>query len=119
MATNPDPAPTEEPQEPGRLAGINPLIQVGRLLPTALGDLRRIADGIRILPELLAELAAIRERVTTMDDEVREMRRGVDRLDGQVGALRESVDAELREVGLAVHPVRRVTRRLRRGDSDD
>jgi cob(I)alamin adenosyltransferase len=114
----PDPDPNPEPQEPGRLAAINPLIQVGRLLPTALQDLRTIADGIRILPDLLSELAAIRERVTTMDDEVRVMRQGVDRLHGQVGALRESVDAELHEVGLAVHPVRRVTRRMRRRDPD-
>jgi cob(I)alamin adenosyltransferase len=56
--------------------------------------------------------------VTTMDAEVERMRRSVDRLDGQVGALRDSVDAELHEVGLAVHPVRRVTRRLRRSDAD-
>jgi hypothetical protein len=106
------------PQEPGRLAGINPLIQLGRLLPTALQDLRTIADGIRILPDLLGELATIRARVTTMDDEVRLMREGVDRLDGQVVALRESMESELRDVGLAVHPLRRTTRRLRRNADD-
>ena len=44
---------------------------------------------------------------------------GVDRLDGQVGELRSSVDAELKEVGLAVHPMRRVANRLRRSDTGD
>lgn len=114
MAPDRDPTP-----EPGRLAAINPLIQLGRLLPTALGDLRTIADGIRILPDLLAELASIRARVQTMDDEVRRMRQGVDRLDGEVVALRESMESELRDVGLAMHPLRRTSRRLRRRDADD
>jgi hypothetical protein len=115
----PDPDPTPEQQPPGRLASINPLIQLGRLLPTALQDLRTIADGIRILPQLLGELAAIRVRVQTMDDEVRQMRQGVDRLDGEVVAMRESLESELRDVGLAMHPLRRTTRRLRRRDADD
>jgi hypothetical protein len=114
MAPDRDPTP-----EPGRLAAINPLIQLGRLLPTALGDLRTIADGIHILPDLLAELASIRARVQTMDDEVRRMRQGVDRLDGEVVALRESMESELRDVGLAMHPLRRTSRRLRRRDADD
>jgi hypothetical protein len=114
MVPDRDPTP-----EPGRLAAINPLIQLGRLLPTALGDLRTIADGIRILPDLLAELASIRARVQTMDDEVRRMRQGVDRLDGEVVAPRESMESELRDVGLAMHPLRRTSRRLRRRDADD
>jgi hypothetical protein len=54
-----------------------------------------------------------------MDDEVRLMRQGVDRLDGEVVALRESMESELRDVGLAMHPLRRTTRRLRRRNSDD
>jgi hypothetical protein len=115
MPSEPDPIP--DPQ-PGRLAAINPLIQLGRLLPTALQDLRTIADGMRILPELLGELVSIRARVATMDDEVRLMREGVDRLDGEVVALRESMESELRDVGLAVHPLRRTTRRLRRNADD-
>jgi hypothetical protein len=119
MTPDPDPASQEAPQEPGRLASINPLVQLGRLLPTALQDLRTIADGIRILPDLLGELGAIRARVQTMDDEVRRMRQGVARLDGEVVALRESMESELREVGLAMHPLRRTTRRLRRRNSDD
>jgi hypothetical protein len=119
MSTDRDPAADDAAREPGRLGGINPLIQLGRLLPTALQDLRTIADGIRILPDLLAELAAIRARVQTMDDEVRRMRQGVDRLDGEVVAMRESMEAELRDVGLAMHPLRRTTRRLRRRNPDE
>jgi hypothetical protein len=114
MSTEPDPA-----REPGFLASINPVVQLGRALPTALQDLRKIADGMRILPVLLSELAAIRTRVETMDDEVGRMRRGVDHLDGEVVALRESMETELRDVGLAMHPLRRTTRRLRRRNSDD
>jgi hypothetical protein len=109
---------TPSHQDPGRLAGINPLIQLGRLLPTALQDLRKIAEGMQVLPELLAELTTIRARVATMDDEVRSMREGVDRLDGEVVALRESMESELRDVGLAMHPLRRTTRRLRRNADD-
>jgi hypothetical protein len=119
MSAHPDPAPDDAQREPGRLGGINPLVQLGRLLPTALQDLRTIAEGMRILPGMLAELAAIRARVQTMDDEVRQMRQGVDRLDGEVVALRESMETELRDVGLAMHPLRRTTRRLRRRNSDD
>jgi hypothetical protein len=103
--------PTPSP-EPGRLAGINPIVQLGRLLPTALRDLRAIAEGMEVLPELLRELAAIRARVQSLDDEVQAMRQGVARLDSQVVALRESVEYELRDVGLAMHPLRRTGRRL-------
>jgi hypothetical protein len=116
MSSQPD--PSSEPQ-PGRLGAINPLIQLGRLLPTALGDLRTIADEIRILPGLLRELTAIRARVQTMDDEVRLMRQGVNHLEGEVVAMRESLESELRDVGLAMHPLRRTTRRLRRRDPSD
>jgi hypothetical protein len=86
---------------------------------TALQDLRTIAEGMRILPDLLVELAAIRAPVQTTDDEVRLMRQGVDRLGGGVVALRESMETELRDVGLAMHPLRHTTRRLRRRNSDD
>jgi hypothetical protein len=48
------------------------------------------------------------------------MREGVDRLGDEVMVLRELTESELREIGLAVHPVRRTTRRLgfrrRQGD---
>jgi hypothetical protein len=119
MSADRDPAAADAEREPGRLGGFIPLIQLGRLLPTALRDLRTIADGMGILPDLLAQLTAIRGRVQTMDDEVRRMRQGVDRLEGEVVALRESMESELRDVGLAVHPFRRTTRRLRRRNSDD
>jgi len=109
MGTDPNPTPAPET---GRLAAINPIVQLGRLLPTALRDLRTIAEGIQILPELLTELAAIRFRVQSMDEEVRGMRVGVDRLDVEVIALRESMESELRDVGLAMHPLRRTGRRL-------
>jgi hypothetical protein len=115
MSSEPDPSA----QEPGRRTSINPLVQLGRLLPTALQDLRTIADGIRILPELLSELASIRAHVESMEDEVGRMRRGVDRLDGEVVAMRESMESELRDVGLAVHPLRRTTQRLRRRNAGD
>jgi hypothetical protein len=49
---------------------------------------------------------------------VRRMRQGVDRLDGEVVSLRESMESELQDVGLAMHPIRRTTRRLRRRSSE-
>ena len=105
----PDPVP---PDSQGIRGALNPLVQLGRMLPTALQDLRSISESMRLLEDLLTELAAIRVQTEDLNDEVGRMRRRVDNLDDQMSELRSSVDAELREVGLAVHPLRRVGRTL-------
>lgn len=96
-----DPDPIDA--EPGRFGAIGPLVQLGRLLPSALGDLRTIAESVRILPQTLAELAAIRANVEVLNKEVKRMREGVDEIGVEVIELRESVKSELHDVGLAVH----------------
>lgn len=96
----------------GIRGALNPVVQLGRLLPAALQDLRSISESMRLLEDLLSELAAIRVQTEDLNDEVTRMRKRVDRLDDQMSELRGSVDAELREVGLAVHPLRRVGRSL-------
>lgn len=119
-----DPADTQRTTargdvDTGRLGGLAPLVQLGRLLPNALQDLRSISESMRLLPDLLSELASIHSLTESLDAEVRMMRARVDKLDDQVSELRASVDAELREVGLAVHPLRRMGRTLSRRSNRD
>jgi hypothetical protein len=73
MASVPDP-PSSFPgadSGPGRRAVLAPLTRLGRLLPTALQDLRTIAESVRLLPRAVEELAAIRGHVEAMGAEVR------------------------------------------------
>ena len=99
-------------------AGGNPLAYVPRLLIGLLDDVRTIATSVTILPEVARTLSQIEARVTSMDEEVRKMRRGVDALGGDVGGLRETMEpleSELREMHHVLHPLRRVSSRMRRG----
>ncbi len=61
--------------------------QVTGLIP----DVRRIADGMQQIPELLQTLKGIEARTTSMDDEVKAMRAGVDRLQEEVEGVRGSL----------------------------
>jgi chromosome segregation ATPase len=96
-----------------------------RLVVGALEDLHSIARSVSVLPEIGQSLATIQQRVDSLDDEVRRMRQSVETIDQDVGGMEESLTAELqqtregvlrveRELGSAVHPLRRVTGRLTR-----
>ena len=96
-----------------------------RVVVGALEDLHSIARSVSVLPEIGRSLATIQQRVDSLDDEVRRMRRSVETIDEDVGGMEESLTAELRqtregvlrverELGSAVHPLRRVAGRLTR-----
>lgn len=92
---------------------------VPRLVVGALGDLRSIADSVRVLPEVARSLGAIERSVESMDREVKLMRRGVDRLDTDVMKVVDGVDPlddKLEDLRLTLRPLSRASARLgRRG----
>jgi ubiquinone biosynthesis protein UbiJ len=97
----------------GSRVSLNPLA-VGRLLAGALGDLRRIADGMTALPKLVESLSVIQGRVERLDDEVREMRAAVEGMGGDVTHLRsgiERLEPHLEDVSRAARPLRRLGER--------
>jgi hypothetical protein len=106
------------------------LAYVPRLVVGALEDLRSIARSVSVLPEIGQALMSIQGRVDSLDEEVRRMRQAVEKIDGDVVAMEGSLKAELnqtregvlrveRELGSAVHPLRRVAGRLSRRPGPD
>jgi len=79
---------------------------VPRLLGGALEDIRAIAEGMAVLPELARILASIEARVERVETEVAAMRRAVESMGGEVGEL----PARLEELQDAI-PLRRRRRR--------
>jgi hypothetical protein len=93
------------------------LMQVPRLLGQALTDLRTIAEGMATLPKLLVSLDGIRERVNSLDDEVKQMRAAVEAMGGDVNVLGESIERlepHLEDVSRVAHPLRRLNAARRR-----
>ena len=98
-------------------------LDLPRMLAGALGDIRRIADGMAVLPDLLAALDKIDERVEAMAAEVARMRRGVDGVNEaveplaeEIGATRAGIDAigpRLDELHRTLRPLRRLASRTR------
>jgi methyl-accepting chemotaxis protein len=93
-----------------------------RAIAGVLDDIRRMADQldrmvelVGHLPDLDAHLASIDRRVEAMNEEVTSMRRGVQKINDQVDELNEILVEELRQVTLAVHPLRRTRARFGRG----
>lgn len=74
---------------------------------TAISDVRKIAEGMQTLPELLKTLQAIEHSTVKMEKEVTKMREAVERLEGEV-----------EEVGQTLHPVRRAFSRRKNGDDE-
>lgn len=92
-------------------------LDLPRLIGGMLSDIRAIAEGMAVLPNLLVTLRSIEHRVDELNDEVRKMRMGVDGMHGHVEGMRDSLDRvepHLEGVGRLVNPLRR----LRRRDSD-
>jgi phage shock protein A len=89
----------------------NPLNGVPRQLASALGDLGRIAEGMETLPALLEALQQIEKRTTSLDAEVKSMRKAVERLEDRVREMDEGLEGKLDDVASALHPVRRAFRR--------
>jgi hypothetical protein len=96
--------------------------------------LKVVRDSVAILPQVAETLEEIREGVTSMSGEVHRMRVGVDNLGEEVDAMRaaveplvphmdvvaariEALEPRLEDLSLALHPMRRLTRR--RGANGD
>jgi hypothetical protein len=123
-----------EPVDGGRGIGLplgvslplppNPLA-VPRALAGALGDIKAIANGMAVLPQLLEVLNDIDRGVATMADEVTRMRRGVESMDASVEPLAEHLAAtkagidelgpRLDDMHHVLRPLRRIARRARGG----
>ena len=74
---------------PGAIAGalISPLVGAPKNLGAALEDLRSIAEGMQVLPEVLESLLRIEKHVASLDEEVMIMRRAVQGMETKVGDL--------------------------------
>jgi hypothetical protein len=97
-------------------------------------SLKLVVDSVSILPEVAKSLEEIREATIGMADEVHRMRVGVDNLGVEVDGMRaaveplvphmdvvaariEALEPRLEDLSLALHPMRRLTRR--RGANGD
>ena len=92
------------------------LMTIPRLLGGALNDLRTIAEGMAVLPQLLSSLHGIQAKVDSLDDEVKRMRSAVDGMGGDVGELRDGIERlepHLEDVTRVAHPLRRLGDRRR------
>lgn len=90
------------------------LAALPRLLNGPLDDVRTIAKGMQVLPELARILATIETRVDHLDEEVVKMRKAVESMTGNVDELPERLD----EVSRALHPLQRFGRRRGRDDAE-
>jgi hypothetical protein len=77
----------------------NPFDGLPKQINGLIADVRRIADGMQAMPELLRTLKGIEARTASMDEEVKQMRAGVDRLQEEVA-----------EVQTSLHPLKRFKR---------
>ena len=102
------------PGEPGtevERSTADNLLLVPRLIGGALADIRTIAEGMAVLPQLLSALNAIEARVTVLDEEVRLMRASVDSMGADVSEVRAGIDRvepHLEDVTRVVHPLRAI-----------
>lgn len=121
---------------PGAIAGalISPLVGAPRNLGAALEDLRSIAEGVQVLPQVLESLLQIEKHVTSLDEEVIIMRRAVEGLgtkveglggsiehlgDGikDVGAHVDRLEPHLIEMKASLQPFKRMTGRVGRANA--
>jgi chromosome segregation ATPase len=103
-----------------RRANVHPL-DLPRLIGGVLGDIRAIAEGMAVLPRLLEALNSIESRVDALNQEVVEMRQGVQSMGGDVTEMRagvERVEPHLEAVSRVIQPIRRLTGRARRQERD-
>jgi uncharacterized membrane protein YdfJ with MMPL/SSD domain len=104
---------------------------LGKVLSEPLADLVSAAAFLRhVLPEIAADLGAIRSHVGLMDPEMVGMHGSVERIEGQMGELNDRIgelsqrmadveqavarlEPHVADVNLAVRPLRRAWARMR------
>lgn len=91
------------------------LLDVPKLINGLIEDVRTIARGMQVLPELARSLHAIEARVEVLDDEVRKMRQAVEAMGGDV----KTMPGRLDELQHSLSPMRRIGRRLGRSDEGE
>jgi hypothetical protein len=118
---------------PGAIAGalISPLVGAPRNIGAALEDLRSIAEGMQVLPEVLESLLRIEKHVASLDEEVIIMRRAVESMGAKVGDLSgnmehlgdgikdvgahvDRLEPHLIEMKASLQPFKRMTGRVNR-----
>ena len=90
------------------------------LIGGVLADIRTIAEGMAVLPKLLGALDSVDARLEDIDSEVRLMRARVDKMEGNVGGMKDAVERlepQLEDVTRVVHPLRRLGDRTRRREA--
>lgn len=107
-------------EERSNSAGLAALSALPKMLKNGpLEDLRSIAKGMQVLPELARILREIDVRVQSLDDEVRKMRQAVEAMGGDVKELPPKIE----DLGQTLHPLRRMGSRFSRapeaGDDAD
>ena len=91
------------------------------LIGGVLVDIRTIAEGMAVLPRLLVSLDSVDARLEDIDSEVKLMRERVNKMEGNVGGMRDSMnrlEPQLEDVTRAIHPLRRLGDRTRRRDAE-
>lgn len=86
---------------------------IPRMIGGLVEDVRAIARGMEVLPELARSLTTIEARVDALSDEVRRMREAVEEMGGDVNTLPRRID----DLQHSLSPLRRIGRRLSRTDS--
>ncbi|GEM_PF-4256015 len=99
--------------------GLGSLIRLPGGLGSIVADIRAIAEGMRILPQVAATLSSIERLTASMDAEVRRMREGVDQVNAEVGELGDRLEPHLAEMGHTLRPLRRVAGRMGIGRQRD
>jgi Mg2+ and Co2+ transporter CorA len=87
---------------------------VQKVVGGLLDDVRTIARGMQVLPELARILESIETRVDTLNDEVHRMRVAVEEMGGDV----KTVPTRLDELQHSLSPMRRIGRRFSRRESN-
>lgn len=77
-----------------------------------LDDLKSIAQGMQVLPELARLLATIEVKVESLDLEVKKMRQAVESMGGDVEELPPKID----DLSKTLHPFRRMGSRFGKDD---
>jgi hypothetical protein len=88
--------------------------QLSKVASGLLDDVRTIARGMQVLPELAQILRSIETKVDTLNDEVHRMRVAVEEMGGDV----KTVPTRLDELQHSLSPMRRIGRRFSRGEEN-